>query len=193
MGQYYLIANLDKKEYLHPHKFGEGLKLMEFGHSRSSILLALTVLLSDGNGRGGGDIRIPSYQKAIDKYQVASDKHTKGQRKTRPSWPNPDKHNEPWVGRWAGDRIVITGDYADGGKFVEGVDDKTLQKIADEYYTEGHNKKEKVTLFAVADKTFTDISDDVIGLLSACNELPSDVQSEMRQLRPDMVICTKKE
>jgi len=193
MGQYYLIVNLDKKEYLHPHKFGEGAKLMEFGHSRSSILLALTVLLADGNGRGGGDIRIPSYEKAIRKYQIASDKHCEGKRKTSPKWPNPDKHNEPWVGRWAGDRIVITGDYADGGKFIEGLDDATLQRIADIYYTEKHRRKEKVNLFAVAMELFTDISDNVIGLLVSANELPSDVQSEMRAMRPDMVISTKQE
>ena len=31
MGQYYVIANLDKKEFLNPHKFGDGVKLMEFG------------------------------------------------------------------------------------------------------------------------------------------------------------------
>jgi hypothetical protein len=33
MGQYYLIVNLDKKQYLHPHRFGDGLKLLEFGAS----------------------------------------------------------------------------------------------------------------------------------------------------------------
>jgi hypothetical protein len=193
MGQYYLIANLDKKEYLHPHKFGEGLKLMEFGHSRSSILLALTVLLSDGNGRGGGDIHIPSYQKAIDKYTLQNDNFLKGKRKTKPKWPNPDKHNEPWVGRWAGDRIVITGDYADGGKFIEDVDDETKQKIANEHYTEKYRQKERVNLFAVADEMFTDISDNILGVLSAANELPSDVQSEIRSMRPDMVVSVKKD
>jgi len=31
MGQYFLILNLDKKEYLHPHKLGSGYKLWEIG------------------------------------------------------------------------------------------------------------------------------------------------------------------
>ena len=29
MGQYFYIVNLDKKEYLHPHKMGSGLKFWE--------------------------------------------------------------------------------------------------------------------------------------------------------------------
>ena len=45
MGQYFLIVNLDKKEYLHPHKFGDGLKLLEFGCSSQGTLTALTLLL----------------------------------------------------------------------------------------------------------------------------------------------------
>jgi hypothetical protein len=60
MGQYHKIVNLDKKQFLHPHTFGDGLKLMEFGQSSSGTLLGLTVLLSCSNGRGGGDIRSDS-------------------------------------------------------------------------------------------------------------------------------------
>jgi len=80
MGQYYYVINLDKKEYLHPHKFGDGLKLWEFGSSGTGTMFALAVLLSDGNGRGGGDVHSDS----------------------------------PLVGSWARDRIIISGDYADG-------------------------------------------------------------------------------
>ena len=57
MGQYHKIVNLDKKQYLHPHRFDDGLKLMEFGQSGSGTLLGLTILLSCSNGRGGGDFR----------------------------------------------------------------------------------------------------------------------------------------
>ena len=55
MGQYHYICNMDKKEYLDPHAFGDGLKLMEFGWSSRGTLTALAVLLSEQNGRGGGD------------------------------------------------------------------------------------------------------------------------------------------
>lgn len=60
MGQYYKVVNLDKKEFLHPHKFGDGLKLLEFGCSSVGTMTALAVLLSVGNGRGGGDIESTS-------------------------------------------------------------------------------------------------------------------------------------
>lgn len=56
MGQYYYVVNLDKMEYLHPHKLGDGLKLMEFGCSSDGTMTGLALLLSDGNGRGGGDM-----------------------------------------------------------------------------------------------------------------------------------------
>ena len=89
MGQYYYVVNLDKKQYLHPHRFGDGLKLMEFGQSSGGTLLALATLLSNGNGRGGGDIN----------------------------------SEDSLVGSWAGDKIVIAGDYADADKFIEEKDD----------------------------------------------------------------------
>ena len=56
MGQYYLLVNLDKREYLETHVFNDGSKLMEFGQSAGGVLLGLTILLVNGNGRGGGDI-----------------------------------------------------------------------------------------------------------------------------------------
>ncbi len=43
MGEYFYTMNLDKKQYLHPHKFGEGLKLLE--GSDAGTLTALKLLL----------------------------------------------------------------------------------------------------------------------------------------------------
>lgn len=57
MGQYYYTMNVDKKQYLHPHKFDEGLKLMEFSMCRGGTMTALALLLAVGNGRGSGDAR----------------------------------------------------------------------------------------------------------------------------------------
>lgn len=104
MGQYYLTVNIDKEQYLYPHKFGEGLKLMEFGNDGGGILTALAVLLSDGNGRGGGDLNTTELT-------------------------DPDK----LVGSWAGDRIVVAGDYADNGNFT-GTDDTNLYQKAEDTY-----------------------------------------------------------
>ena len=85
MGQYYKIVNIKKKQYISPHTFGDGSKLMEFSMSANGVLAGLAILLADGNGRGGGDL-----------------------------------HSEnDIVGSWAGDNIVVAGDYADAGKFVK--------------------------------------------------------------------------
>jgi hypothetical protein len=56
MGQYHVVVNLDKREYLRPYAFGDGAKLMEFGSSGAGTMLALAVLLSDSPDRGGGDL-----------------------------------------------------------------------------------------------------------------------------------------
>jgi len=99
MGQYYKIVNVKKREYLNPHMFNEGMKLMEFGMSAGGTLTALAVLLSNGNGRGGGDLA---------------------------------STNEI-VGSWAGDPIVIAGDYGDEGKFLPAdKQDTTLYTVAEE-------------------------------------------------------------
>lgn len=98
MGQYHYICNLDRREYLDPHKFGDGLKLLEFGSTANGTLTGLAVLLSEQNGRGGGDL---------------SPRQT----------DDPDRVNYlmgTFVGRWAGDRIAIIGDYSQpGDKVVE--------------------------------------------------------------------------
>ena len=56
MGQYHLTVNLDKKEFLMPHKLGVGLKLREQLGSRDSTPDALFILLACSNGYGGGDL-----------------------------------------------------------------------------------------------------------------------------------------
>ena len=97
MGQYYKIVNVKKKQYITPHTFGDGAKLMEFSMSANGVLAGLAILLADGNGRGGGDL---------------------------------NSDNEI-VGSWAGDNIVIAGDYADVGKFVKNPNE-TLYSVAEE-------------------------------------------------------------
>jgi hypothetical protein len=76
MGQYHYVVNLDKKEFIHPHMLGVGLKLWEQMAAHPGTSSALIALLACSNGRGGGDL-----------------------------------HEDEIVGRWAGDRIAIVGDY----------------------------------------------------------------------------------
>lgn len=148
MGQYYYVVNLDKKQYLHPHRFGDGSKLLEFGDSMGGTMTALAILLADGNNRGGGDL-----------------------------------HSEnPIIGSWAGDRIVIAGDYADGGKFFKGLglEDHELQVIADECFSEGYNKKEEVNLYHVAQKCFEEISAQVIKAMKDDPYLDKELGQRLR-------------
>lgn len=98
MGQYHTIFNTTKKEYF---KIQGGAKLWEQVHSATAA--ALLLLLSNSNGRGGGDFYIrakkhhpktykPIYTAvelmAVDAIKVVS-------------------------GRWAGDSLVVQGDYAE--------------------------------------------------------------------------------
>lgn len=55
MGQYWKPVNLDKKEYMHAHHMGDGLKLLEQAYSTGGVMTALCMLLAPNPGRGGGD------------------------------------------------------------------------------------------------------------------------------------------
>lgn len=56
MGQYYLVANLDKEEFLYPNHFGGDRQLREIALSSPGITAGLAALLAAGNGKGSGDI-----------------------------------------------------------------------------------------------------------------------------------------
>jgi hypothetical protein len=162
MGQYYLTVNVTKRQYLNPHKFGAGLKLMEFSGQGDSLPQALCILLAHSNGRGGGDLR--------------SDDH------------DPDK----LVGSWAGDQIVVAGDYDDPWLFVP-EDLKGKEYTTEEYAPSrrgsklqtvkvkqkfgervrehrGENEAESQyydeTLYSAAQAFFEDISDKIIAVVA---------------------------
>lgn len=61
MGQYHYTVNLDKNEYIDPHKLGDGLKLLEqCGYIPGGTNDALHLLLAVSSGRGGGDFHTGS-------------------------------------------------------------------------------------------------------------------------------------
>lgn len=56
MGQYHMAVNLTKKEVVHPHKLGDGLKEHEMaGYLLGGVATALVYLLACPHPRGGGD------------------------------------------------------------------------------------------------------------------------------------------
>lgn len=81
MGQYYIVANRDKRQYIHAHAFGEGLKYGEFTHSAEGTMTALAFLLASTN-------------------------------------PAEAPTDDPLFGSWAGDRIVVAGDYGEPLKLM---------------------------------------------------------------------------
>lgn len=87
MGQYYHLLNLDKREYIDPHKVGSGAKLWEI--CASDLPRMLPYLLHQSSSHGGGDPR-----------------------------------NQPteYLSRWAGDRLVLVGDYDDSGLYERAED-----------------------------------------------------------------------
>lgn len=102
MGQYWYPVNLTKKEFIHPHKLGTGLKLWEQvanPHGTGAALVVLCAAMPEA--RGGGDIE-----------------------------PN------EYVGRWAGDRIALVGDYADDADLPEEFMASTIYERCGEDYTD---------------------------------------------------------
>ena len=53
MGQYFLVVNTTKKEYLYPHRFGSGLKFMEFPLDEIGPMTGLAHLLGQSSDHSG--------------------------------------------------------------------------------------------------------------------------------------------
>ena len=98
MGQYHVLYNTDKKEYVHAHRIANGLKLLEQVGFEKSTATALFLLVANSNGRGGGDA-----------------------------------NEHELIGRWAGDRIVVQGDYAEKGDqaYISDTDKDGYTEISD--------------------------------------------------------------
>ena len=109
MGQYWMCINLDKKEFIDPHKLGSGLKLWEQIANHPGVGTALIILTAAmPEPRGGGDFDL--------------DNNWHGPERTLPEHsitPGPMPEEYPTVakrtiGRWAGDRIALRRGRATG-------------------------------------------------------------------------------
>ena len=103
MGQYHVVANTDRLEYLDPRWFGDGPKLTEFGFSAGGTLSALTALLAVSSGRGFGDLHT----------HTAARPGLTGQTEWLAECAyTPGDADRLMLGRWAGNRVAVIGDYA---------------------------------------------------------------------------------
>ena len=157
MGQYWKVVNLDKMEYLAPHKLGCGLKLWEQLANYPGTGAALIFLCAAMPERcGGGDFD-------LDENWHGPERDMKIHNIT----PGPMPENYPeiagkTIGRWAGDRIALIGDYAEKDDLKEFdaskiyylcIDPENLEKYPEEY--EGITKE----------ALFTDITDYVCAVI----------------------------
>lgn len=96
MGQYFLVIDLDKKEYISPHELDSGAKLWEI--CANNISRVLPFLLRMSSETGGGDIH--------EGYVTA--------------------------GRWAGDRIVVVGDYDRSHLYQDAIESGEYKDISEQ-------------------------------------------------------------
>lgn len=105
MGQYWLPVNLDKREFILPHALGAGLKLWEQLANHPGVGEALIILTAAmPEPRGGGDLDLDTNWHGPERVDF-----------TGPA-PMPDEYDviaARTIGRWAGDRIALVGDYAE--------------------------------------------------------------------------------
>ena len=113
MGQYFKGVNIDKKEFVCPWCLGGGAKLWEWAANPPGAVF--TLLLRKSSAGGGGDYygystqnieldtRSPerAHRSLMDAFQSVAGIEGK------PISPPDDSI----VGRWAGDRVVLIGDY----------------------------------------------------------------------------------
>jgi len=106
MGQYHMVVNLTKREFIHPHKLGSGLKLWEqiANGANGGTGAALLVLLAASNGRGIGDLDVEDNWHGPERVDMS------GPGPMPESYPEVAKRT---IGRWAGDQIAVVGDYAE--------------------------------------------------------------------------------
>lgn len=108
MGQYHKLVNLDKKQFVHPHQIGNGLKMYEqigWDYCTATALAMLLASACQGGARGGGDFHSGSDSKL--------------------------------VGSWAGDRIAFVGDYAEENDLPGDDDPEAIYKACSDTPEDG--------------------------------------------------------
>lgn len=173
MGQYAVYVNLDKRQYISPHRFGDGAKFLE-GSANGGVLTALLALLVSGNDGGSSEFGRPLHKLSPEEQR---------------RWPDNPELRTPEalyrvVGSWAGDRIVIAGDYGKDGHLLKMKDRRRTRELlqheaflrarSEDQRRPGHPPREVPTIplsavnvhkAAVRLPDFLDISEMVMAML----------------------------
>lgn len=164
MGQYWMPVNLDKREFINPHKLGSGLKLWEQLANHPGVGGALIILCAAmPTPRGGGDLDMQENWHGPER-KFPEHGMTPG---PMPSdYPAIAKRT---IGRWAGDRIALIGDYAEAGDLdpkhkadkIWGLCVDKESKFFDQNVLEADLAKDGLTL----NDLYTDITADVAAVI----------------------------
>jgi hypothetical protein len=119
MGQYYLLCDETKEEYIDPWTAGSGSKLWEL--CMNDVTRLLPYLLAQGANGSGGDPRIPWRDFEGEDGSVDWEAH---QAALDEAFPN--------CGRWAGDRIAVIGDYDESGLYQTARDSSEWTEVTPE-------------------------------------------------------------
>ena len=113
MGQYFKAVNLDKREVVCPWCLGGGAKLWEWAVNPQGAIF--TLLLRKSSATGGGDYGGPEPQ-TVEVSEIGegnlAELIAKSVVREGLQMPIP---SSSVVGRWAGDRIALVGDYDESG------------------------------------------------------------------------------
>ena len=114
MGQYFKAVNLDKREVVCPWCLGGGAKLWEWAVNPQGAIF--TLLLRKSSATGGGDYGGPEPQTIeLGDGNLAE---MIARSAIREGMPLPIPASLV-VGRWAGDRVALIGDYDESGLWQE--------------------------------------------------------------------------
>ncbi len=118
MGQYFKAINLDKREVVCPWCLNGGAKLWEWTANRQGAIF--TLLLRQSSATGGGDYGGPEPQMieltSDNAAETLNELMAKGLAREGMDMPIP---SSSVVGRWAGDRVALVGDYDASGLYKQ--------------------------------------------------------------------------
>ncbi len=121
MGQYYIIVNTDKNEFIHPHSFGDGMKLGE----QNKIIHLLRILIGPRKNCGN---KLWSY--------ILNDREA-----IKISYLLP--------GSWSGNKIVFAGEYNDDNLYNEVIENLSgkYTDISEYLYQPGGTNREGIAYY----------------------------------------------
>lgn len=108
MGQYFVLASVERKEYVNCYAMGHGAKALEQSYGPAGMGQVLLLLLGTGMGRGGGDFHDP-------RESALPSMGSPGTPEWETHWSAHKKlfEDKAVLGRWAGTHVVFVGDYAE--------------------------------------------------------------------------------